>query len=389
MAWSILPFVLLFLFVASICNSPRAQDAEPSPTDSVVKLVVLNVDSGTLEVTGITVSVEASEGKTRNFDLTDWIGDPQPMSAPSWSKPYISTFGKQNAYVVTRHADDDNRLHHFDPFDSEAEITTTKLGELSPTALIEAGTLLCIGATDEVRTIDLSSEKPETKQVHKRKGNEDLPEEVRHRKVVDAFAWCGDLLVAVDDVVTPKYAFVFKQSEEGLVYLYTADLPMSPNSQYFEAAGTNGRLAVAAQYGIRGGSGCFVDLFDVSEKELTHTRTVREFFPWDEEQEGRPPLKLVEGEQSDFRGLEFHGDDLLIGIGSRGIVRVPLDPKGKPTQIDVKGSCSDVVLRRGSLYALVQDADDTATELVSLAWKDDWTVTKRHKLNIRAQLFAD
>jgi hypothetical protein len=82
---------------------------------------------------------------------------------------------------------------------------------------------------------------------------------------------------------------------------------------------------------------------------------------------------------------------LIVGAGERGIIFIPNDKDAKATQIDSKGSCSDLMLKSGRVFALVQVGEkaEAKSELVEYEILKDGLMERiRHKLERRATDFA-
>jgi hypothetical protein len=186
------------------------------------------------------------------------------------------------------------------------------LEDLAPAALRELHSTLFIGEKGKVLAWDVSKKDARPEVIYQ------TEKRWKPKKNTDAFALCGGLLVAVDNVMSPKYAFVFRVSEEGPEFLYTGNLPFGVNSQYFEAAGADGKLAILKRFGHRGGSGESVEFFTVTEEGIREVRAFGEFYPREGRGAASEARQLVPGDRSSFHGLEFDGNRLLLGAGETG-----------------------------------------------------------------------
>jgi hypothetical protein len=352
------------------------------------RLVLLNpVHDGipefpnTIVAFGVTVGKKLVVNPRYEFDASKAPRSLTALSDPSLSVGYVATAGERFAYVLTRDGKD-SRLERFEPFGERKATVAIPLENLTPAAMKEVHSTLYIGANGKVLAWDVLKKGTHPELVFKTK------EKWAAAKNVDAFALCGDLLVAVDNVISPKWAFVFRLTGNRAAYLYTAKLPSGINSQYFEAAGADGKLAILGRYSHRGGSGEFVNLLEITEKELKHRCKFREFYPRSRGADMKT-VKFVAGNRSSFRGVEFDGARLLLGAGKRGLIILPHDTTIEPSSVDLGGNCTDLVKRGDRLFALVQTVGET-TRLVVLTKKmGDWGVEYRHDLEVRATRFAD
>jgi len=181
---------------------------------------------------------------------------------------------------------------------------------------------------------------------------------------------------------------VFRRTESGMAIAYEADLPDSANSQYYEAVGEGSKLAVLAGFGHQGGYGTSIDLFQVDASKMTHQRHISESQPWDE---NGKPRALVGDKLTVLSGMAFIEGGLIVGAGERGIIFIPSDKNAKSAQIQTQGSCTDLILRSGQVYALVQvgENSEAKSELVKYeVVKDGLKERKRNKLERRATGFA-
>lgn len=390
---SIVAFLMLCvsLFVAR-AGSQQAQDAPAKGGDGKIRLVLSEVviqtdDKGNstydklqvfgAEISGGTVTLFPSN----EFDLSNSPGQSEALSAPSWRRPFVLAAGESRVYLMRRLGENSNDLKWVEPFNAQSKPKSLNLKTLPVSALMEVSGKLYLGLPGEVRVVDFDAMAVEAAEFYKAKKT--YPE-----KTVDAFARCGELIVAIDDVVTPKYAYVFKRTETGMTFAYEADLPDSVNSQYYEAAGEGNRLAVVANFGHRGGGGTSIDFFEVDASKMTHKREVGEFQPRDEKEK---PRTLVGDTLTGLSGMAFIEHGLIVGAGERGIIFIPNDKDAKATQIDTKGSCTDLLLKSGRIFALVQvgEKSEAKSELVEYeVSKGGLKERVRHKLERRATDFA-
>jgi hypothetical protein len=376
----------------SRAGSQQAQDAPAKGGDEKVRLVFGEVviqtdDKGNqsldkLRVFGAELSGEGiTLFPSNEFDLSNSPNNSEAMSAGSWRRSFVLAAGDSRVYLVRRLGENSNDLKWVEPFNAQSKPKSLDLKTLPVSALMEVSGKLYVGLPGEVRVVDFDAKAIETVEFYKAKKQ-------HARKTIDAFARCGELIVAIDDVVTPKYAYVFKRTQTGMAFAYEANLPDSANSQYYEAIGDGNRLAVLAKFGHRGGYGTSIDFFEVDATKMTYKRDVSEVQPRDEKEK---PSTLVGDTLTGLGGMAYIKSGLIVGAGERGIIFIPNDKDAKATQIDSKGSCSDLMLKSGRVFALVQVGEkaEAKSELVEYEILKDGLMERiRHKLERRATDFA-
>ncbi|CAG0984382.1 hypothetical protein ANRL2_02702 [Anaerolineae bacterium] len=389
-------FVVLLLLCVPLflarSVSPQAQDVPASGADAKIRLVLSEVviqtdDNGNptydklrifgAELGGAGITLFPSN----EFDLSTSPNQSGAMSDPSWRRPFVLAAGESRVYLMRRLGENSNDLKWVEPFNAQSKPKSLNLKTLPVSALIEVAGKLYLGLPGEVRVVDCDAKSVEATEFYKAK-------KTYEGKTVDAFARCGEMIVAIDDVVTPKYAYVFKRTDTGMTFAYEADLPNSANSQYYEAVGDGTRLAVLAHFGLQGGYGTSIDFFEVDASKMTYKRDVREGQSWDERDK---PSTLVGEKLTGLSGMAFIENGLIVGAGERGIIFIPNDKDAKATQIGTKGSCTDLLLKSGRVFALVQVDEKAAakSELVEYEiLKGGLKEQIRHKLERRATDFA-
>jgi len=184
------------------------------------------------------------------------------------------------------------------------------------------------------------------------------------KKVVDAFAFNEKTktLVAVDDTIWPKWAFVFDASTPAKPkHKFNHMLPEMVNEQFQEAAlgGKDGNLlALTAFFSHRGGKGQHLYVLRVEQEQLQDLATFGEF-SGRETNEIELIISAPKTEQrfKAWKGLGFLGEHILLGASERGIIAInsrDISDSTKPELVDVGGSCLHLKVCKDKAFALVQ-----------------------------------
>jgi hypothetical protein len=371
---AILALMLLFVPMFAVRSGSQQAPAGSSPADAMALRFVLSEVTYTDTDDGRHVAsflkfqgVEVAAGKvtrlgSQEFDVSKFVVERAALSDASWTPLCVAISSGDYAYVVTRQATWQNTLSRFEPFNPNSKPVNIDVGDLRVTAMIEVAGKLYLGLPGEVRVVDFSEKEPSAREFFSAKRTDKKDS----RKTIDAFARCGELVVAIDDVVWPKYAYIFGTDKTGLTTVHEADLPMHANTQYYEAVGDGTRMALLAQFSHRGGSGSIVEFFEVGAKSLEEKLTKVEYVPRDEKQS---PSLLAGDDFSSLNGMAFIDGALLVGAGERGILTIPTDVFRKPSLTATKGNCTDILLKDGRLFALVHNGVNV--ELVEYALAQD------------------
>jgi hypothetical protein len=187
---------------------------------------------------------------------------------------------------------------------------------------------------------------------------------------VDFLVPAGPLVVAVDDEVMPKYAFVLELSASSRArYLYTTGLPSGPNETYMDAIAVDGTLVITAQYGVMDGSGNTLYRWKIG-RDPEKTSRLKEFFP---EEPGMKSRLLAGKTLTIWNGLGAIGKHVFVGAGERGILHMELGDE-QALLHDAGGPVADLLVLSGRIIALVGEGggercgDGHAVALVILTW---------------------
>ena len=190
---------------------------------------------------------------------------------------------------------------------------------LPPTALhgFADGRVL-LGFTDRVDFVDLQAGTQEV--LHDLRGQSS-----RSSKAIDAFAWNGgSLLVAVDDILTPKWMVNFDVSlARRPTLLGTTRLPDGVNEHNRDALFLDTHsLVLLSEFGHMGGRGSILSFLSLDTAALNFTAAFAvELMEWEAE-EGTTWV----GPFSRMRKLEKStNNDIVIAAEERGLVIIPAE----------------------------------------------------------------
>ena len=250
-------------------------------------------------------------------------------------------------------------LERHSPLEPDGKPVIAELEDVPASLLCSARSCL-VGQESRVEHVDFGRRRPRPTTIH---------EEDQFPKPVDFLVPAGELVVAVDDEVAPKYAFVLEREGTSARYLHTVGLMSGPNETYLDSIAIDGTLVSVAQFGVMDGSGNTLYLWKIG-KDPGKTTIVSEYFP-----EGRGGVeKIIAGEEGSFwNGLGAIDRHLFIGAGTRGILHMDMgDEKG--LLHDVGGPVADLLVLEGRIIALVGEGggercgEGKAVALVILTW---------------------
>jgi len=251
------------------------------------------------------------------------------------------------------------------PFASPASVDARKL-QGQPASLLGSDGGCFVGLEGRVDYVDFSGSTPELMKLH---------EDPSLAKPVDFIVPMDGGLVAVDDEVVPKYAFVFHlHPDRPAVHRFTAELPSGPNESYADAVVVDGTLVITATFGVITGPGNTLYRWPVRKSSDSESgEQLEEFQP--RHRPGLAPTLLAGSTFTHWNGLGVLGDHLFIGAGRRGVLHGPVD--GKPDRLhDVDGWCLDLLVIGERLIVLVADGEEDpetyrvsgARQILVLSW---------------------
>jgi hypothetical protein len=203
-------------------------------------------------------------------------------------------------------------------------------------------------------------------------------------KSVDVFLVSADnaTLLAVDDVITPFFVFVFKLAPSGAItYQHTISLGPDINGHYHWGFVNGDAVGLLSTSTHRGGQGQALSWYRLSQftspqaptpgVDPTYARLeswshIGEHAAWD----AKTAEGLLAGPAfSTLRAGAITGGRLWLAAAERGVLSAPWDQTkgaGPIAASNVKGSCIDLTVRSGELWIL-RDTDGTK-EAVHVAW---------------------
>jgi hypothetical protein len=266
-----------------------------------------------------------------------------------------------------------------EPFTTEP-VASVNIGQ-APASLLGLGPGCLVGLEGRVDFVDFSDGKGERQTVFE-------SEEIE--KPVDFLVPLGEsAFVAVDDVVTPKYAFVFDLVAGDVAgHRFTAKMPAGANERYLDVAVHGDELLVTASFGVMDGSGNTLYRWSVEKRELAGLPR-EEFLPRMGSGDS-PDTKLFAGDQLTYwQGLGMIGHHAFIGAGARGVMHMDI-PFKDVLLFDAGGYVLDLVVPGERVIVLVADLVEEKGEVdlgqrhvVELAWDGETLSEKaRHPLQI-------
>jgi hypothetical protein len=265
------------------------------------------------------------------------------------------------------------------PFQARDRADSVYLPWRHISSLLEVRSRLLLGMPGRIEYIDL--DRPFRKPAL-------LYESPVHKqgKTIDAMARCNDMLIAIDDVASPKYvhAFALDNFSTFPVYSYTVDLPFGRNAQYREAASSESSLALLATFAGEGTRGSAVEFYQCTARGIEHIESSVETT----DHTGRRGNVLAGVRQTSLSGLVCLGNTVLAAARERGILVIPHARSELPSTRYLKGICTDVTRQGSQVFALVQIGD--ATTVVALELRNGGLLeVYRHRIPVKMTEFID
>ncbi len=300
------------------------------------------------------------------LETRDWGAQP----IPNWKDhfTFVVAHGGEERYAVSHRSGEDYGVWWAKIGDADAD-QTVSLGPVAPASMMVAWRTVLVGIENRVGQVDFTADTPAYEVVLER-------EEMKF-KAYDLFVRRGDMVVAIDDVVTPIYADSFRIDGRGrLTPLAAFSMPGIINGSYVHAAlhttsAVRGTLYAITPYGIMDGNGQDLSRLPMTDgktsfdEELTLNSTRHPNVLEEHVDRGtKKPTKLAAGTTySAWTGLDLLERDgqlhsVLVAAGSRGLFVLPPDigPDSKATPIDLGASCLDVKVVGDRVFALVEGA---------------------------------
>jgi hypothetical protein len=199
-------------------------------------------------------------------------------------------------------------------------------------------------------------------------------------KSVDVFIDAGDTLLAVDDIMTPFYTFVFDKDASGaLTYRHMVSLGNLINGTYHWGLYHDGVVGLLSSINHRGGWGQSLTFYRASAFTSPPAREVKRLPALGHlgEHQARSPKPgdtnteglLGGSEWTPLLGAVIANKHLLIAAGARGVLVAPGSPPkgaGAVTVADVGGACLDIEVRGDQVWIL--RARGGVTEVAQVVW---------------------
>jgi hypothetical protein len=199
-------------------------------------------------------------------------------------------------------------------------------------------------------------------------------------KSVDVFIDAGDVLLAVDDIMTPFYTFVFDKDASGaLTYRHMVSLGNQINGTYHWGLYHDGVVGLLSSINHRGGwgqsltfykAGAFTTPPDPEVKRLPALGHLGEHQARSPKVGASPSEGLLGGsEWTPLLGAAVAHKHLLIAAGARGVLVAPWSPDkgaGAMTVADVGGACLDIEVRGDQVWIL--RTRDGVAEVAQVVW---------------------
>ncbi len=350
MRWAVIAVVLW-----AGCDKKARHATSPSPTgrpSADAEVVVKRA--------GILLESHLPESKTATYvgvdSATLVIGSERTLPAlplENWEGHFATVAAADGDWFA--HGDG----HHVIVENGTRLVADVDLGAVEPVALqVIYPRGLFVGAKEKLLWVDLGASAPKVVELANRPGA---------FKAYDLFARAGDRVLAVDDVVMPLFADLWKVgggtpqrlgdfTMPGLIngmYRYAALVPVEGGFDVF----------VIAPYGIMDGWGHVLARMPIRGDKLDVDRDM----PLNSQNKGpfhisehvsrqtQKPEKLAAGADfTEWTGLAVRGDEVLVAAGARGLLRFPKQLAETAEVTSVGGSCHDVLVLGERVLVLVE-----------------------------------
>lgn len=330
---------------------------------------VVHFDGGV----GVTAVRWGADGRLEVREASLGVAKPRPT--------LVALMQGEDLYAAVEDGDGQWHVVRHRPFREGASAVSLPWKGERPTALTARGGRVYVGSPGRVDVVDFTGAAPVFREGFRSE------HESTSRKAVDAFAWSGDTLVAVDDIVTPKFAFVLDIAGGLPKHRLTTSLLAGANEHYEDAAAWGDTVVMTTRFLHRSGSGHRLVVMKLGETEPADD--LRSRLAYLQGKALPPRLKqraLTEGgghgpgggrstvlagdRRTAWRGVAMpDARHAVICAEERGLLVIPVDlPEGrKGRTLDLGGPCAHLVHDGGALVALVKPRRGPAG-LVVLRW---------------------
>jgi len=180
-------------------------------------------------------------------------------------------------------------------------------------------------------------------------------------KRIDCFARSDRQLIAIDDVVKPKYAILCDVTAPAHpLPRLVVPLPTGANERYVEADMHEDRLALLSIYGVQGSYGHRIRMFEGVVGGLADEETFTEYVPWDYDEDRKQreldPVLLAGEFFTAWNDVVLKDGRIFIAAIGRGLQVLNLADKACAL-VHVEGACVDVLRFGNRVFALTIEGD--------------------------------
>lgn len=256
-------------------------------------------------------------------------GEVQLQELTSSVTPRVAT--RSGAWVVWA---EDHELRAVQPFGGiEHPVVAQSPAGARPIAALHCHRLQClVGRFGQLDRIQLGPDAPAFELVRS-VGLSTL-------KPIDFFVPIDDEVVAVDDMILPKWALILDANWN---YVRSVSLPSRPNEVILAAAAHEQKLVLMSASVSTAGRSQRVATCELAGDEA------RCEYPYEEWMHGRNALP----DFSEWGGMAMTEGEALLAAGERGLIRVSLEEDSLHFSTDY-GHVLDIVRAEGSLFLLVE-----------------------------------
>ncbi len=255
---------------------------------------------------------------------------------------------------------DGNTIQHRRPFSTPKVLSAVKV-DRRPTSMITRNGIVYVGSVWKVMSVDFNNKG----RSHVLYTDERVDPFRAWAKPVDFFVRISNRLVAVDNVVVPKFAFVFDRQASGrMAFSYMDKLPEGPNEQLTHGAALDDTMFLIGEYSHRGGFGQILYSCEVGPSGITS----KVLFSHHNSRHNNRDNPADQNNPESWYDMGVVGDRLLIGR-SDGVAAIdPKYPDKKRLVLD-KGWGHDFVISGNIVLVLANEKVTSETK------KDVWRST--------------
>ncbi len=255
------------------------------------------------------------------------------------------------------------KIEHRRPF-VEPNVLWTGQVDRRPSAMSVFNGIVYVGSAGQVTAIDMN-QGGRAQILHT---DPTMDASKGQAKPIDFFVRLGPRLVAIDNVVVPKFAYVFERDAAGRMrFLYRDDLPEGVNEQITHGTGSGDAMFLTSRFGHRGAFGyrlyrCRVGASSIANSTVARTAFPRGTFAHDRTERVGPDLG------GPWTGIAATQDRILLGGQHKGIVILDPDAPEAARFVDVGGTCDGLLLVGKTVLALVNAGRGTNSKIVAYHW---------------------